>query len=302
MEEENYETSKLAIVELKFNESDEKLTILAQNIMKAVQIRQRNQKLYSNLITYLEEEHDYDKLKQAVFTVIMSSMHVSDTLHQKLVYIQFLRVCLDTGSLKQEEFVGPMVDFLRSANTFLKSALIIFYFFADVVAEVSEEIFAYLKMKLFNYESGLGNMDKLLKGFRENFVSLMRDDAALFKEDRLQPVYRDPLSVALINDDLKAIRRLKFDTDERIDTMILDLTQSTEGSYGTESMLPIQLAASQGSQACFLYLIRRMPDFSIRDDSESATCCCAGQNKFILGFITGLSQEQREEMFRMAEK
>ena len=143
-------------------------------------------------------------------------------------------------------------------------------------------------MKLFNYESGLSNMDKLLKGFRENFVSLMRDDAALFKEDRLQPVYRDQLSVALINDDLKAIRRLKFDTDERIDTMIIDLTQSTEGS--------------QGSQACFMYLIRRIPDFSIRDNSESAKCCLAGQNKFILGFITGLSQEHREEMFRMAEK
>ena len=145
-------------------------------------------------------------------------------------------------------------------------------------------------------------MDKLLKGFRENFVSLMRDDAALFKEDRLQHFYRDPLSVVLINDEMKAIRRLKFDTDERIDTMIIDLTQITEGSYGTESMLQIKLAASQGSQVCFLYLIRRMPDFSIRDDSESAKCCCAGQNKFILGFITGLSQEQRVEMFRMAAK
>ena len=98
MDEENYETSKLAIVELKFNESDEKLTILAQNIMKAVQIRQRNQKLYSNLITYIEEEHEYDKMDQAVFIVIMSSMYVSDTLHQQLVYIQLLRVCLDTGS------------------------------------------------------------------------------------------------------------------------------------------------------------------------------------------------------------
>ena len=98
MDEENYDTSKIAIVEIKFNESDEKITILAKNIMKEVQIRKRNQKLYSNLITYIAEEHDYDKMKQAVFTVIMSSMYVSDTLHQKLVYIQFLRVCLDTGS------------------------------------------------------------------------------------------------------------------------------------------------------------------------------------------------------------
>ena len=60
MDEENYDTSKIAIVEIKFNESDEKITILAKNIMKEVQIRKRNQKLYSNIITYIDEEHDYD--------------------------------------------------------------------------------------------------------------------------------------------------------------------------------------------------------------------------------------------------
>ena len=302
MNEENYESTRLAIIELNFNESDEKLTILAQNIMKAVQIRQRNQILYSNLINYLAEVHNYEKLKQAVFTVIMASMYVADPMHQQLMYIQFLRICMDQGSLKQEEFVGPLVDFLRSANTFLKSALIIFYFFADIVAEVSEEIFAYLKMKLFNFNSGLDNMDNLLIDFRENFVTLMKDDAVLFKESRNGLIYKDPLTLAIIYDDLKAIRKLKFDVNEEIVTYTLDLTVSTEGSYGTESMLPVQYAATQGSEACFLYLLRRMPDFSIRNDSVSATCCCAGQNKFILGFITGLSVEAREEMFRMAAK
>ena len=303
LNEGNFETTKLAIVELNFNETDEKLMILAQNIMKAVQIRQRNQELYSRLIIYLSEIENYEKLKQAVFSVIMTTMYVADPMHQQLIYMQFLRICFNTGSLKQEEFVGPMIDFLRSSNTFLKSALIIFYFFADVIAEVSEEIFAYLKMKLFNYQSGLGNMDKLLVHFREDFVNLLQDGAVLFKEDRSKLIYRDPLTLTLINDDIRALRKLNFDLNERMETMTLDLTLNTDdGTFGTESMLPIQFAATQGSEACFLWMLRRMPDFTVRDDAETATCCCAGQNKFILGFITGLSLELREEMFRMAAK
>ena len=303
IDSENFDTSKLAIAELNYNETEEGIVILAQNIMKAVQVRQRNQKLYAKLISYLSDVEYYESLKQAVFTVIMSSMYVADPMHQQLVYIQFLRLCYDFGTLKQEEFVGPLLDFLRSSNTFLKSALIIFYFFADTISEVDDEIFAYLKMKLFNFQSGLGNMDELLKSFKDHFVELMKEDGEEFKKDRREGIYKDPLSLALINDDLKAIRKLKFDPTQRIKTRTLDLSINTDdGSYGTEEMLPIQFAACQGSQATFLWLLRRMPDFSIRDDIVSATCCCAGQNKFILGFITGLSDSFREEMFRMAAK
>lgn len=307
MNEDNFDTSKLAIRELSFDDDDQdKTMILAQNILKAVQIRQRNQELYARLIKFLHDSGCI-VLKQFVFSTIMSSLYTPDPLHQQLVYIAFLRVCSNTGTLSQEEFVVPLIDFLRSSNAYLKSALLVFYFFADLVMEVSEEIFAYLKMKLFNYRSknGMGNMDKFLHDFKDNFIQLMKDDAKDFKEDRMLPFVRDPLTRAIVNDDLKAIRKLKFDPMELMPSYFLDLKPGDdEGTYGTEELLPIQLAATQGSQAVFLYLLRRMPEFSIRNNKDpiSATCCCAGQNKFILGFVTGLSERRREEMFRMAAK
>lgn len=303
--EENFDSSKLAIRELSFDDEDEaKTMILAQNILKAVQIRQRNQLLYAKLVKYIHDS-GCTILKQFVFSTIMSSLYTPDPMHQQLVYIAFLRVCSNCGTLTNEEFVVPLIDFLRSSNMYLKSALLVFYFFADLVMEVSEEIFAYLKMKLFNYRSknGMGNMDKFLHEFKDNFNQLMNDDAKDFKEDRNLPLVRDQLTTALVNDDLKMIRKLTFDPNTPIQSYFVDLTTGEdEGTYGTEELLPIQMAATQGSQACFLYLLRRMPDFSFRNDPISTTCCCCGQNKFILGFITGLSNKRREETFRMAAK
>lgn len=299
IDSDKYEITKSSIISLHLEHD---VMLLANNIIKCVQVRQRLQYLYARLICDLIKIESYEKLSQNIFSVIMSSLYTENPMHAQFLNIQFLRVLYNDNVIPSQSFSSPVIDFLCAASKFPKSALMIFYFFADIIMDLSDEIFNILKLKLFNHSSGIGNIDILLIHFRDNFNNLMMNNAAEFKVDRKSNFIRDPVTLAIINDDIKTLRKLNFDINQPILNYGIDLTAPDEESYGTETLLPIQFAASQGSEACFLWLLRRMPHFNTKNDCVSATCAAAGQNKFILGFVTGLSVDMREEMLRMAAK
>jgi len=306
----NYNTSYQSILALSFYSEDSKLLLLSQNIMKAVQIRQRSQDQYVRLVSDLCNNEDYSGLKQSLFSLIIISMFVHEPRHTQFVYMGFLYLLHRDGVFSPTEFNESFLSFLFSSTKFLKSMLISFYWFAPLIQSVNEELFTLLDTKLSGYQEGfLGNLDMFFLKFKDSLKSMKEstnwDD---FRNERDVCFYKEnEIVVAIVEDDLHHLKRVLHDqnisVDQKIMNYFIDLptSENLNESIDQEFSL-IQYASMQGSNSCFLFLLKRGALFLNDNDTLSAICAACGQSKLIQGFVTNVDKEIREEMFRMAGK
>jgi len=302
LNEENFTSSFLSLTQLYFGDDEKGVLLLTQIILKSVQIRQRSQHLYVRLIKELiSRSNNYSLIKQFLFTFVIESLYTLKPMHQQFVYSQFLRMCYNEGVIIKEELLDPLASFLHSHVDKLTSCLILFYFFADIIHENYEDVFTYQKLKLFNYQEDYCNINILFRQFKDDFKALSTNNWAEFKKQRSKNFERDPLALAIMEDDLFTLREsigdTSFDVNQMIDNYFVDIT-----SEGTSQLSLIQYAATQGSESSFLYLLKRGANFYVREDSFTATCVACGQNRFIEGYISHIDQDLSEEMFRMSAK
>lgn len=306
--EDNIMSSRQNILALNFNKSEEHLQILSQNIMKAVHIRQRSEKLYASLILHLSTQDGYEKVKQNIFSLVISSLFTNDPRRACFINLKFLYLCHEYDVFSDEEMEKSIIEFLKAhSSAFTKSALMVFYWFAPIIDTNERDLFNFLFMKLLVLERGqFGVIDEYILRFKEQIRDLKDSKWRDFRDIRARTYYENPLAYALVYDDLTIFRGFaeseSFDINQKITNYVLDLAPpSTKKNFDDELTL-IQFAASQGSKSCFLYLLRRGAVFLENKDPTSAACAAIGQNKFILGFVTDVDEKIREEMFRMSGK
>lgn len=305
MNQDNVNPSLQSILALKLHEDPQKILLLAQDIMKAVQIRQRNQEIYANLLKSLSEEPGYEDLKQQIFSLIFVSLF-NPPHRQQFIYLRFLYCCQVLGVYQESEIEGAIMDFVRTnAPIYVQSSLLVYYWFAPMIEHANADVSSYLFMKALTIKKGMfGVYDEIMLNFKSQVRQMKESGWKDFEQERAKEFYADPLINALIYDDLAALKQIaeadKFKVDRKVPNLVVDIAPQHEGPSYDDELSIIQYAAMQGSKSCFLYLLRRGASFLEGNDSTSAVCAACGQCKFILSFITDIDTKMREEMLRMA--
>ncbi|EAX96343.1 hypothetical protein TVAG_066400 [Trichomonas vaginalis G3] len=328
MNNDNINPSFQSILALKLSEEPQKILLLAQDIMKAVQIRQRNEEIYANLLKMLSEEPGYEDLKQQIFSLIFVSLF-NPPHHQQFIFLKFLYKCKTLGVYQDAEIEGAIMDFVKAnAPIYVQSSLFVYYWFAPMIEHSNSDVSSYLFMKALTIQKGMfGIYDEHMLVFKKRVRELKENNWNGFDDMRQVDFYTTEflyqsknremnqeeisfqLMHALVYDDLASFKKIveenKVKLDRSISNYIVDLVppqnrEQMQGPSFDEQLTLIQFAAMQGSKSCFLYLLRRGALFLEGNNPISAICAACGQCKFILSFITNIKDKMREEMLRMA--
>lgn len=290
---------------LQFATTETGINILADNILRAVEVRQRNIELYGELVQQLIQESTTENsladLKQVLFTKIIITLCNPDPKFKQFTYTRFLYVCRNHEVFTNNELEESICEFIRGRPQFIKSSMMLFYWFAPIINK-EDESFTLMAQKLEEFRGGLGNLDPTIISFKKDFKRCMHDgNWQRFTESRNNYLPYNKINIALLTDNITDFERIispaDFDLNQKIENDCFDL-----GIPNTEQISLIQYAALQGSSNCFMALVQAGAEFLSDTDNTSAVCAIAGQNFFIMNFTLGSQGALREELFRTAAK
>ena len=210
MNKENLDASRQSITALNFANGDPRVLLLAQAIMKAVASRQRNQELYADLVGFLSELPGYEKLKQDIFSLIVLSLFDKSPCRHQFINLRFLYCCQRRDVFLESEIEGPIMEFVRTnAPIFVKSTLMVYYWFAPIVEKSNPEVSTFIFMKALMIEKKeFGVYDKRMLAFKNIVRGLREKKWADFYVLRDEEFYPDPVMHALVYDDLAALKMI----------------------------------------------------------------------------------------------
>ena len=290
---------------LPFAEDTPGITIIADNILRAVQVRQRYIDLFAELVQSLIQESTTSnalaELKQILFTKIFVALCNPDPKMKQFTYTRFLYLCRNHEVYTNDELSESIAEFIRGRPQFIKSSMMLFYWFAPII-DREDEAFTLMTQSLDEFRGGLGNLDPTIVSFKKEFKACLKDaNWQRFYDKRAEFKPFNKLNEALMYDDIKTFERMiqpqDFDIDQKIENDCFDLNMPN-----TDMISLIQYAALQGSRNCFMALIQAGAEFLKTDDTTSAVCAIAGQNFFIMNFTLGETGKLQEELFRTAAK
>jgi ankyrin repeat protein len=301
----NLPQTSQALGSLPFTTETAGVTIIADNILRAVQVRQRYIELYADLVQNLIQESTTSnalaELKQIIFTKVFVALCNPDPKLKQFTFTRFIYCCRNHEVFTDSELGESIAEFIRGRPQFIKSSMMLFYWFAPII-DREDEAFTLMAQNLEEFRGGLGNLDPTIINFKKEFKNCMRDgNWQRFKEARDDFRSFNKLNDAIMFDDIKTFERMiqasDFDLEQKIENDCFDLNMPD-----TEMISLIQYAALQGARNCFMALIQAGAQFLSTDDTTSAVCAIAGQNFFIMNFTLGETGKLREELFRTAAK
>lgn len=299
MTSENSETTSMAISSFPFTKSEEGVSIITDNILKALLVRQRNIKIYANLIRYLmdrsTEENRLSYVKRSLFTKIIVALCIPEPRIKQFVYTRFLYVCFEGGVFTDEELSKNISDFIVKRPQFIKSSLLLFYWFAPLIT--NSDAYTLVTTQLIEFKGGMGNLDQIIVQFKSELEECVNSkNWNNFYQKRKVYTRYNRINEILLNDDVLEIENIK-EIDQVIENDCFDLDNE-----GLENLTLVQYAAIQGSINCFMALIQRGAKFLQDDTNKSSICAIAGQCFFIMNFCFGLEGSIRDELFRASAR
>jgi len=297
---DNLESTKIALASIPFVNDEMGVVIIADNILRSVQIRLRNIWLYSELLFYLisssSEDNYLANLKQAIFNKIIISLCNPEPRFNQFILTRFLYTCLLKGVYSQEELSETISEFIKGRPQFVKSSLILFYWFAPFM-NPTDESYGIVSPKLEDFRGGMGGIDHLFIEFKRDYKTAKENKWDSILSKRMNFMNEDTIAHAIIEDNvillIERMKRMDSNYNQTIENEIFDFQES-----GGQLSL-IQLAALQGSIKTFVYLLQRGASIDL-ESQISVVCAIAGQMPFAMNFFLENESVSHEMLFKIA--
>lgn len=296
----NLHNVKSSIYALIFGIERDGISVLSQNIMRAVQIRQRDMLLFADIVFYLQNSassnNNYGQLADSLYSHIMEEFETDEPRARQFALGRFLYLLNRLGVFQNKDIADRLYNWMVQNEPLTQSRMILFYYFAPLLERTHKDIFRNMTTNAF--EEQMGCLDKQIQEFREKLDVYKQNDWEKFYKVRESMQYSTELGAAIANDDLGKFQALTkdadFDFNMKITNDVYDL-----GIDETEEITLLQYACIEGSQCIFTYLLQR--GYVPMKDIDAITIICAiiGQRRFITDFVV-TQMKDKVEVFRLA--
>jgi len=265
---DNYEESKLLIVESDWIKYRKEVAQIARTIILSVRYRPKSISLYKDFLQFLvsnaNEGNSLDFLKRDVLKTLFRSLYYIKPFPHESSNLCFLFECMEMQIFSKNEIVLKIKKFFLRCSQFLRSIFWLFCWFAPEIEEIDPKLYEQV-YTLLQKASEKPGIPAFFRNFIINIENNKENNWAIVRTTRNQNQHKLTSISIIRRDSLFSLRKLASFPAFNVQTRIIP------SMYGSCSFLQsyptlLQIAALFGSIKSFKYLL--LSELSIFDTDQ----------------------------------